>query len=148
LAAGELRFVMSVRAVGEAHISSIEFRTGVIWSADEVRIDDPGKHLVTGQASGDSGTSGASGDYQLRFPADRPLSERVIYPTIPDESRGIEDARFIRFAYDDGRITYFATYTAFDGVQIVPRLLRTDDFQTFDMTGIDVRGGEPTMVLR
>ncbi len=58
----------------------------------------------------------------------------MIYPTIPDESRGIEDARFIRFAYDDGRITYFATYTAFDGVQIVPRLLRTDDFQTFDMT--------------
>ncbi len=55
---------MSVRAVGEAHISSIEFRTGVIWSADEVRIDDPGKHLVTGQASGDSGTSGASGDFR------------------------------------------------------------------------------------
>jgi hypothetical protein len=30
LAAGARRFVMSLRAIGEGHISSIEFRTGVI----------------------------------------------------------------------------------------------------------------------
>jgi predicted GH43/DUF377 family glycosyl hydrolase len=50
LAVDELRFIMSVRAVGEGHISSIEFRTGVI-SGEEIRIDDPGRYLVAGRAA-------------------------------------------------------------------------------------------------
>lgn len=50
---GELRIIMSVRSVGEGHISSIEFRTGILTD-NEVTIDDPGKHLIVGQAS--SGT--------------------------------------------------------------------------------------------
>jgi predicted GH43/DUF377 family glycosyl hydrolase len=39
--AGSLRFVMSVRGIGEGHRSSIGFRTGVIDGAGDVTIDDP-----------------------------------------------------------------------------------------------------------
>jgi predicted GH43/DUF377 family glycosyl hydrolase len=76
----------------------------------------------------------ASCNYGLRFPAYRPLSERVIYPTSADESHGAEDARFVRFVEDDGTVTYYATYTAFDGSHVAPRLLKTDDFVTFEST--------------
>lgn len=192
LAVGELRFVMSVRAVGEGHISSLEFRTGVLDPSGGVRIDDPGRHLVTGRAAPatmsreflfdalaerrdaatadhllsllpaqfnpshleaalasierDRLTRGSAGaiierirwiaacNYQLQFPSDRPLSERVIFPSGADESHGIEDARFTRFIHDDGDVSYYATYTAFDGSHVAPHLLRTDDFQTFDIS--------------
>jgi predicted GH43/DUF377 family glycosyl hydrolase len=46
----------------------------------------------------------------------------------------MEDARFVRFTEDDGKVTYFATYTAFDGAQVAPQLLQTDDFRTFRIT--------------
>lgn len=121
LSAGQLRFVMSARAVGEGHISSIEFRTGV-FSGDDVRIDDPGRYLSTGRASGS----------RLQFDRTRPISERVIFPYRREESGGIEDARFTVFTDDDGSTTYYATYTAFDGSRIAPHLLRTDDFAVFD----------------
>jgi predicted GH43/DUF377 family glycosyl hydrolase len=127
LAAGELRFVMSVRAVGEGHISSIEFRTGVI-SGDDVRLDEPGRHLVTGRSTF------RGFPYVLRFDDRYPLNERVIFPVAPDESNGVEDARFTRFVDDDGTSTYYATYTAFDGSHIAPQLLRTDDFESFVVT--------------
>ena len=40
-AAGSLRFVMSVRGIGEGHRSSIGFRTGVVDAAGGVTIDAP-----------------------------------------------------------------------------------------------------------
>ena len=39
VAEGDLRFVLSLRAVGEGHISSIEFRTGVIRRNHAIEID-------------------------------------------------------------------------------------------------------------
>jgi predicted GH43/DUF377 family glycosyl hydrolase len=156
LADGELRFVMSLRAVGEGHISSIEFRTGVLGdsglgaadAADgvrEVRVDAPDPHPGTGVVTPGSMSSNrraaphraaavaASSDasYRLRFDPERPLSSRVVFPTVPVEANGVEDARFVRFT-DDGRVTYHATYTAFDGSNIAPRLLTTEDFVTFE----------------
>ena len=80
-----------------------------------------------------------------RHPADSPpelrrdlprellLSARVLHPTSPAEDRGLEDARFTRFDDDDGSVTYYATYTAFDGSRIAPHLIQTDDFRTFSM---------------
>src|SRR4029077_2059271 len=47
-APGERRFVMSLRAVGEGHISSIEFRTGVVDGASRVTFDALSGRLVTG----------------------------------------------------------------------------------------------------
>ena len=48
--AGSLRFVMSVRGVGEGHRSSIGFRTGVIDAAGGVTIDDPAPFATVGAA--------------------------------------------------------------------------------------------------
>ena len=70
----------------------------------------------------------ATSNYESSFAADSRISERVVFPTGPTESHGMEDARFVRFTYDDGRVTYFATYTAFDGYEILPQLIETADF--------------------
>jgi predicted GH43/DUF377 family glycosyl hydrolase len=73
----------------------------------------------------------ASSNYRVSFPEWTELSERVLFPSGPTESHGMEDARFVRFVDDDGEITYYATYTAFDGHQILPQLLETTDFTSF-----------------
>jgi predicted GH43/DUF377 family glycosyl hydrolase len=49
LPAGAVRFVMSLRAVGEGHISSIEFRTGVAGPGQTLTLDAPGRFLDAGQ---------------------------------------------------------------------------------------------------
>ncbi|WP_319453632.1 MULTISPECIES: glycoside hydrolase family 130 protein [unclassified Mycobacterium] len=51
-AAGSLRFVMSVRGIGEGHHSSIGFRTGVVDSAGNATIDDPAPFATTGRVGG------------------------------------------------------------------------------------------------
>jgi predicted GH43/DUF377 family glycosyl hydrolase len=83
-----------------------------------------------------SGTSSglaerASRCYAVRFPADSELDERVLTPTCAVESNGLEDARFVRFVDDDGSVTYYAPYTAFDGTAITQQLLATADFEAF-----------------
>src|SRR5207248_10809486 len=71
----------------------------------------------------------AASSYVTTFPADSKLAERVIFPAGPHETHGMEDARFVRFADDDGdgEVTYYATYTAFDGFEIMPQLIQTYD---------------------
>jgi predicted GH43/DUF377 family glycosyl hydrolase len=69
--------------------------------------------------------------YEVTFPADSALSERTLFPEIEVESHGMEDARFVRFTEPDGRVGYLATYTGFDGSEVVSRRLETDDFVTF-----------------
>jgi predicted GH43/DUF377 family glycosyl hydrolase len=193
LAPGETRYVMSLRAVGEGHISSIEFRTGTVGPGGAVRLDAPGKfpergnyspgpynrHLfhaklaergcdnqaaaqvldrlgpIFGPAELESAVDSlhpdllsranvreaivgihwvAANNYTVEFPAGTQIAERVLWPQGPAEVQGMEDARFVRFVDDDGTVTYFATYTAFDQVLIAPQLLRTTDFATFAVT--------------
>ena len=73
----------------------------------------------------------AASNYTIEFPAGSDISERVIFPSGPAESQGMEDARFVRFSHDDGTVLYYAIYTAFDGFQILPQLIETADFRTF-----------------
>jgi predicted GH43/DUF377 family glycosyl hydrolase len=73
----------------------------------------------------------ASSNYETTFDAGSRLSERVLFPSGPTESNGMEDARFVRFTHDDGVVTYFAPYTAFDGYKILPQLIETQDFVSF-----------------
>ena len=47
------------------------------------------------------------------------------------ELKGMEDARFVRFAEDDATVTYYASYTAYDGTHIGQQLLETNDFLSF-----------------
>jgi len=73
-----------------------------------------------------------AGSYtEIRFSLDTDLSERVIFPLSKFEKNGIEDARFVRFVDDDGSVSYYATYTAYDGYTILPKLIVTKDFYCF-----------------
>jgi predicted GH43/DUF377 family glycosyl hydrolase len=125
---GELRFVMSLRAIGEGHRSSVELRSGVVGADGGVAVDNAGGHLVTGDRLGSD---------SITFPPDSDISERVLYPGSADERQGMEDARFVRFVDDDRSVRYLATYTAFDGSSIHGRLLETDDFVNYRVARLE-----------
>jgi len=72
----------------------------------------------------------------LKFSLDSAISERVIFPTSETEKNGLEDARFVKFTDDNGEIIYFATYTAYDGITILPKLIETKDFYHFKSLAI------------
>jgi predicted GH43/DUF377 family glycosyl hydrolase/CheY-like chemotaxis protein len=73
----------------------------------------------------------ASSHYDIEFSFDTAISERVIFPISYTERNGIEDARFVKFTGEDGSVTYYATYTAYDGFSILPKFIRTKDFYHF-----------------
>src|SRR5262249_5094444 len=79
----------------------------------------------------------AASNYVTRFPADSALSERVLFPAGPHETRGMEDARFVRFVESDGTAKYYATYTAYDGFEIIPQLIETEDFVSFSIATLN-----------
>ena len=196
VAAGSLRFVMSLRACGEGHISSIEFRTGIVDVDHCVTIDPPTRFALTARPEDDAlydkesyahklremkahrpvaepilavldtrftisdlkyairkclpetGTTQykeladnmlwlAHSNYELDFSPDADLSERVIFPVSESESRGIEDARFVRFTHADGRVTHYATYTAYNGLRVLPQLIETADFRHFKINTLN-----------
>jgi predicted GH43/DUF377 family glycosyl hydrolase len=79
----------------------------------------------------------ASSHYEINFSIDSAISERVIFPVSATEQKGIEDARFVRFTDDNGDVTYYATYTAYDGIAILPKLISTKDFYNFKILPIN-----------
>ncbi|GHV90988.1 glycosidase [Spirochaetia bacterium] len=125
--AAPLRFILSARSVGEGHVSSISFRTGEIDTAGKIRIDPVRKTVVRGKRVSGKGTE------EICFRKETPLSERLLFPVSRDEQNGMEDARFVRFVKDDGTICYYATYTAYDGKNIAPKMIETTDFLNFKM---------------
>ncbi len=187
---GQIRFILSLRAIGEGHISSIEFRSGVIGPSGEITLQDPSPHAATAErraplydkqifvakltelgvydgtarsvlnlvsdrfilpqledalaeiaATGEASATSqqtvhtihwiASSNYESVFASESDLADRVIFPAGPTESRGMEDARFVRFTHDDGSVLYYATYTAYDGFNILPQVIETEDFVSF-----------------
>jgi len=189
---GSLRFVLSLRATGEGHISSITFRTGFLASDGQITINTPTRFCLEPTQVPDPAYSkalfelklhelGLLGDfsrqvlrglkdsftleelqatvkpvaaefqargqgvrvearkmvalaqsnYEVQFMRDSRLSERVLFPATPSQSNGIEDARFVMFQEDDGKRTYYATYTAYDGRMILPQFIETPDFLHF-----------------
>ena len=126
------RFILSLRAVGEGHISSLTFRSGNI-TADGVVTVDPTARLAS-IPKVKATTPGTNGDQvDVIFHSDEELSERVIFPITASQSNGIEDARFVEFS-EDGQKTFYATYTAYSGKAIRSELLETKDFHSFRMT--------------
>ncbi|OFY41547.1 MAG: glycosidase [Bacteroidetes bacterium GWF2_40_14] len=79
----------------------------------------------------------ASSHYEINFSIDSAISERVIFPISSTEQKGIEDARFVKFTDENGEITYYATYTAYDGEAILPKLIKTTDFYNFKILPIN-----------
>ena len=187
---GQMRVAISVRGIGEGHISSIEFATAVVgpgpsWTfepratpaiagtvvdapwrrehlralmADAGRIDDLAynvlallpewftspdleaaltqvhSHLLT-QTDADETMSTlrhlVASVYDVDFPDGVTMSQQVLVPHAAEESHGMEDARFVRFTDDDGTVDYRATYTAYDGRAVAPRLLTSPDMRHF-----------------
>lgn len=192
----EKRVIISFRATGEGHISSIVFRMGVLDKNNDIEIEAPGKMLevpvrvksynyerkrflsklkqmcaASGYGQGEAyqlisdklsdkftydelkrylneaekelpnhienltviqeANWLALSNYEITFSLDTSISERVIFPISETEKKGIEDARFVRFVDDDGTVTYYATYTAYDGIAILPKLIETTDFYHF-----------------
>ncbi|WP_432714226.1 glycoside hydrolase family 130 protein [Pedobacter sp.] len=80
--------------------------------------------------------------HEISFSRDTDISDRIIFPISEFERRGIEDARFVRFINDDGSIIYYATYTAFDGALIMPKLLQTTDFYDFKVSPLHGGGAQ------
>jgi len=193
---GQKRVIVSFRAVGEGHVSSIVFRSGIITQNNEMifkpvgrfvdlpealklHVYDKGqfleklhemhvqKDIISAVMDGlgdrflyrdlqksiaqvtrdiplsyskkkviDSINWLASSHYEITFSLDTDISERVIFPVSAHESNGIEDARFVRFIDDDGSVTYFATYAAYDGYTILPKSIETKDFYHFNISPI------------
>jgi predicted GH43/DUF377 family glycosyl hydrolase len=132
IANGSLRFILSLRAVGEGHVSSLTFRAGTIAVDGSITVD-PTARLATSPRIGHR-MSGPHGDeVEVVFQPEQDISERVIFPVTESQSNGIEDARFVQFS-DGGRTTYYATYTAYRGTAIRSELIETDDFLSFRMT--------------
>jgi predicted GH43/DUF377 family glycosyl hydrolase len=195
---GSRRFILSLRATGEGHISSITFRSGVIDDQNRIRMDEPTRYVTTPDLVPNKlydktlfhrkltelGTNGpltdqimaalgdhftihdlessiqnvqkynrsrqreiepiahtmfvlAKANYEIHYVNQLDISERLIFPSSPTETNGIEDARFVRFIHPDGRASYYATYTAYDGRVIFPQLLETDDFLHFKVNTLN-----------
>lgn len=186
---GSLRFILSFRSVGEGHISSIEFRSGVVdancgFTFDKVSpyaeranvVSNPIYDKITffqklaemqnsdnmvyqqvyellsdefllsdlvavlqmvidseHQNIGENIMWLAKSNYEIQFSPEQELSEKIIFPASSNDSNGIEDARFVRFVGDNGLVTYYATYTAYNGHNILPQIIETKDFLTFKM---------------
>jgi predicted GH43/DUF377 family glycosyl hydrolase len=189
---GGLRFIMSLRATGEGHISSIEFRSGIINRNGEITLDpisrfvtlpdivpnpsyrkrnfvlklyemgfnndyateviqpleanftrsDLNRSVDTVRSENQANLHElqrtldciqwlADSNYELQFPPNLGISERIIFPVSSNESNGIEDARFVLFTEDDGTEIYYATYTAYNGRAILPQFIETHDFINF-----------------
>jgi predicted GH43/DUF377 family glycosyl hydrolase len=75
----------------------------------------------------------ADSNYEVSFHPDHRISERVIFPVSKNESRGIEDARFVQFFDNRQEVTYYATYTAYNDHTILPQLIETKDFIKFNI---------------
>jgi predicted GH43/DUF377 family glycosyl hydrolase len=129
---GSKRFILSLRAVGEGHLSSLTFRSGLI-SADGGVSVDPTSRLASVPKIVER-TAGPLGDtIKVAFTPDEDISARVIFPITESQSNGIEDARFVAFE-DEGERTFYATYTAYNGRAIRSELIETTDFVSFKMT--------------
>ena len=126
------RFILSLRAVGEGHVSSLTFRSGSIAADGSVSVD-PTARLASVPKIRTRTTTPNGDDVEVMFRPDEELSERVIFPITDSQSNGIEDARFVEFN-DNGQKTFYATYTAYSGRAIRSELLTTTDFQSFRMT--------------
>jgi predicted GH43/DUF377 family glycosyl hydrolase len=129
---GSRRFILSLRAVGEGHISTLTFRTGLIAADGSVEIE-PTARLASTPTVHTRISDPIGEPVELSFSAQQHISERVIFPITPAQSNGIEDARFVAFE-DNGQTKFYATYTAYSGKGIRSELLETSDFISFRMT--------------
>ena len=129
---GGRRFLLSLRAVGEGHVSSLTFRSGTIAADSTVSVDPTARLASIPKVK--NRIPGPDGDaVELVFTSNEDISERVIFPVTEAQSNGVEDARFVEFK-DGTRNVFYATYTAYNGRAIRSELIETHDFLSFRMS--------------
>jgi hypothetical protein len=132
VADGALRFILSLRAVGEGHLSSLTFRTGLIAADGAITLVPAAREAAI--ACVQAHKPGTPADcIDVVFDCDQDISERVIFPITESQSNGIEDARFVEMEEGGARV-FYATYTAYSGRAIRSELIETRDFCSFRMT--------------
>ncbi|MXO75106.1 glycosidase [Altererythrobacter aerius] len=135
-----VRFVMSLRAVGEGHISSIAFREGIAHT--DGRFDLwPQSAFATSVELDDSSLSDADSGVTVHRHLESSLSNTVIFPITEQQRNGLEDLRLVRFDHGGGEYEWIGTYTAYSGSTIRSELLRTTDFRRFLLEPIQGRAG-------
>lgn len=136
ITSGALRFILSLRGVGEGHVSSITFRSGIFSSDGAIVMDAASPQAISPRI--EMIPDGQPDDPGVRLSCEesRDLSEIVIFPITYRQRHGIEDLRLVRFVDDDGNPTYLGTYTAFSGEEMREELLRTIDFATFELNAL------------
>lgn len=133
---GCLRILMSMRAVGEGHISSVAFREGIIGPDDQLTLAPQPPFATAADAHGDElvKPEGAVTVFRHR---DSTLSGTVIFPITAQQSKGLEDLRLTCFDHEAGGgeedREWIGTYTAYNGSAIQSELMRTRDFRSFDL---------------
>lgn len=127
-----VRFLLSLRGIGEGHVSSVTFRTGTWDGGADLTIDPASQHCMSPDIQSDD-----EGWVRMQCDDSENVSETVIFPVLPDQRQGVEDLRMVRFVEDDGREMLMGTYTAFDGRAARQGLLRGIDLRTFEMRTLD-----------
>jgi predicted GH43/DUF377 family glycosyl hydrolase len=127
-----IRFLLSLRGIGEGHVSSVTFRTGS-WGPEAGFVVDPPSGLAVPPRIEQPVDGDGDDVVRLRCDGSRDVSETVLFPVTSRQRQGIEDVRLVRFTEDDGGINYLGTYTAFDGRTARSELLYCSDFRTFLM---------------
>ena len=136
VAAGSIRVVLSLRAVGEGHISSITFRTALLSAEGALTLDPPSRWAISPQIETIPGGTPEDPGLRIFYGEHEDLSQLVIFPVTFQQRHGIEDLRLTRFVEDDGHVTFLGTYTAFSGETVRQELLRTSDFATFELNAL------------
>lgn len=128
---GSVKFVMSLRTVGEGHISSIAFREGVASDSGHFSLWPEPQFAI---AATPDPHSGLGGPVTVRRHGSAPLSGNVIFPITPAQANGLEDLRLVRFTEEDGSQPYYGTYTAYSGREVSCEMMTTNNFSSFDLT--------------
>lgn len=137
---GAVRFIMSLRAVGEGHISSIAFREGIASRTGQINLWPQGSWATSVELDNASLTD-SDGAVTVHRNANSSLSNTVIFPVTEQQRNGLEDLRLVRFQHDDGQYEWIGTYTAYSGSTIRSELLRTTDFNQFRLEPIEGKAG-------
>lgn len=127
----DVRFVMSLRTVGEGHISSIAFREGIFHADGKVTLMVEPPFAVAAAAA--RGLPHDPDNVVCERNENVSLSGTVIFPFTPRQRNGLEDLRLVQFVDDDGTRTYLGAYTAYSGADIASELMVTDDFRRFSL---------------
>jgi predicted GH43/DUF377 family glycosyl hydrolase len=138
---GALRIVLSLRAVGEGHISSIAFREGILNHRGQFDLAPRPPFSVAVRESIAGCTTNGGVTTAERFP-EASLSGTVIFPFTQQQRNGLEDLRLVKLEDDAEGPLYVGSYTAYSGSNIASELLVTRDFRTFElkpMTGTAAR---------